>query len=101
MMSSMRIAYETTGSVSFMDRLERLAFNALVIALNDCPYVCPHDCPYDRPDDCPDDCPDAGPDARPHDCPDACPNDLRAARGAVGRRDRQRVPPLLQPARGE
>ena len=32
-MQSMRFAYEITGNVSFMDRLERLAFNALPAAL--------------------------------------------------------------------
>jgi hypothetical protein len=33
MMYSMRMAYEITGNITFMDRLERLAFNALPAAL--------------------------------------------------------------------
>ena len=32
-MFSMRTAYEITGNITFMDRLERLAFNALPAAL--------------------------------------------------------------------
>ena len=32
-MYSMRVAYEITGNITFMDRLERLAFNALPAAL--------------------------------------------------------------------
>jgi DUF1680 family protein len=32
-MQSMRFAYEITGNITFMDRLERLAFNALPAAL--------------------------------------------------------------------
>eukprot|EP01063_Lacrimia_lanifica_P018886 TRINITY_DN25848_c0_g1_i1.p1 TRINITY_DN25848_c0_g1~~TRINITY_DN25848_c0_g1_i1.p1 ORF type:complete len:667 (+),score=229.17 TRINITY_DN25848_c0_g1_i1:78-2078(+) len=35
MMNSMRVAYEVTGNVTYMDRLERIAFNALPASLWD------------------------------------------------------------------